>query len=107
MPDFSLDEVVKGLWPLAPNSGSGESENESAVLIESADAFGSHLTYLFNLILSTGIYPDEWKWAHITPIFKSGKVSDLSNYRPISILSPVSKLFAWLIFYKNHVIPWI
>ena len=37
LPDFSLDEV-KGLKALAPNSGSGESGIESAVLIESADA---------------------------------------------------------------------
>ena len=50
---------------------------ESAVLIESADALGPHLTYLFNLILSTGIYSDEWKCAHISPIFKSGNVLDL------------------------------
>ena len=41
LPDFSLDEVVKSLKALAPNSGSGESGIESAVLIESADALGT------------------------------------------------------------------
>ena len=48
LPDFSLDEVVKCLKALAPNSGSGESGIELAVLIESDDALGPHLTYLFN-----------------------------------------------------------
>ncbi len=38
--------------------------------------------------------PDEWKISHITPIFKGkGNKSSLENYRPISIISPISKVF--------------
>jgi len=100
LPEFTREEIVKGLKALAPNSGKGESDIESSILIEAADALGKPLTDLFNLILKTGIYPNEWKCAHITPIFKGGKKTDLGNYRPISILSPISKLFESLVSTK-------
>ena len=100
LPDFNINEVIKGLKALTSNSGKGESDIESSILIEAAETLGKPITQLFNLILKSGMYPDKWKCAHITPIFKGGKKSDLSNYRPISILSPISKLFESLIATK-------
>ena len=90
LPDFNIDEVINGLKALTSNSGKSESDIESSILIEAAETLGKPITKLFNLILKSGIYPDEWKCAHITPIFKGGKKSDLSNYRPISIIRPIS-----------------
>ena len=49
---------------------------------------------LFNLILKTGIIPDEWAVGQIKPIYKNkGPISDPNNYRPITILSCLNKLF--------------
>ena len=48
---------------------------------------------LFNSSLRPGTFPDRWKIARITPIYKSGAKDDTNNYRPISILSVLSKLF--------------
>ena len=42
--------------------------------------------------MKTSIFPDDWKKAKVTPIFKSGDRSDVGNYRPISILPIVSKI---------------
>ena len=39
------------------------------------------------------MFPDIWKIARVTPIFKSGRKSDFNNYRPISVLSAVSRIF--------------
>ena len=52
------------------------------------------LSKLFNKSISLGIYPSKFKEANIKPIFKNkGSPSDISNYRPISLLSALSKVF--------------
>ncbi len=58
----------------------------------------SHLARIFNLSIKTATFPDRLKYAKIIPIYKADKRTILSNYRPISILSPISKLIERLIF---------
>ena len=50
------------------------------------------ITYLVNLTISTGLIPTEWKDARVTPISKSEARNDVNNYRPISVLPPVSSI---------------
>jgi hypothetical protein len=50
------------------------------------------LTILFNRSLSEGKMPDDWKRANVVPIHKSGDISTIKNYRPISLCSVVGKL---------------
>ena len=49
-------------------------------------------------MLSTGIFPDTLKIAKVIPLFKKGDNLILDNYRPISILPSISKLFERVIF---------
>lgn len=56
------------------------------------------LCYLFNLSISTSEVPAMWKNARVTPIHKSGDPLDPNNYRPISIISTVAKIFEKVIF---------
>lgn len=51
------------------------------------------LTKLINECLKTGIFPDALKVACVIPVFKKGSKDDLSNYRPISLLPIISKIF--------------
>jgi hypothetical protein len=53
------------------------------------DSLGS----IFNLSLQTGIYPDDWILAKVSPIFKDGVKTECGNYRPISVISIIAKLF--------------
>ena len=43
--------------------------------------------------LHSGTFPDDWKCARVTPLFKQGEASDLNNYRPISVISVIAKVF--------------
>lgn len=58
------------------------------------------MSFIFNECLAQGVYPDSFKIAHVTPIFKSGNKSDPGNYRPISVLSDVNKAFEKLILHR-------
>jgi hypothetical protein len=54
----------------------------------------SHSLYiLFNKILQYNSNPSRWKVAHSTPVHKKGKMGNIENYRPISLLSIFSKKF--------------
>ena len=56
------------------------------------------LSEIFNSIIKEAVYPDCLKVANVTPIIKSGNKQDASNYRPISVLSSVNKIFERLLF---------
>ena len=47
---------------------------------------------IFNSSLTKGVFPDIWKVAKVTPIFKSGSRSDANNYRPISVVSTFPRI---------------
>ena len=51
------------------------------------------VTYIINLTLKQGIFPDSLKITKVIPIFKQGSRSSCGNYRPISVLSALSKIF--------------
>ena len=71
------------------------------------------LKYLFNLIspilvisinrlVCTGTFPQILKIARVVPVLKSGDKQDLNNYRPISILPIISKIFEKIVFNQLH-----
>ena len=47
--------------------------------------------------MQSGIFPDDWKLARITPIYKDGSKTECGNYRPISVISIVAKVFEKLV----------
>ena len=72
-----------------------------SILKEHADIFAKKIQIDFNTSITTGIFPNNLKYADVSPIFKSGNPLDKSNYRPISILPAVSKIFERL--YCNQI----
>ena len=52
-----------------------------------------YFTHISNKSLTFGAFPDDWKNARVSPIYKSGTKDGCGNYKPISILYVVSKLF--------------
>ena len=59
---------------------------------------------LFNNIINTGIYPELWVQIIIIPVFKKGDVNEPKNYRGISLVSHVGKLFTGLL--NKRLLKW-
>ena len=66
-----------------------------------AKVIAAPLAQLFNYTFLSGSFPASLKIAKIVPIYKSGDKSDVSNYRPISTLSPISKILEKLIHVRS------
>ena len=86
------EEVYDMLRTLDVSKSNGHDDISARMLKETALSMTSIVTQLFNISIKLGELPDEWKVARVSPIPKSGKSSDPTNYRPISLLSILSKL---------------
>ena len=57
---------------------------------------------IFSVSFSTAILPDDWLTANVTPIFKNGDPSSVSNYRPISLTCIPCKILETIV--RNYII---
>ncbi|CAB4004229.1 Hypothetical predicted protein, partial [Paramuricea clavata] len=87
------DEVKNILLSLDDNKATGPDNIPAKLLRCSAPQICSSLCDLFNLSLKCGKIPAAWKISNVVPIPKKGLLKVVSNYRPISLLSIVSKVF--------------
>ena len=94
MPDIVITEegVPKMLKNLNPHKAVGPDEISPWVLRNTAEEIAGALTILFQLSLDTGIIPEDWLCANITPIYKKGDKTQPSNYRSVNLTSVCSKL---------------
>lgn len=76
-----------------PNGGAGPYEIPPTFLKKCLNNLIEPLHTLFNRSLTEGCFPQRWKFAHLVPVFKSGDKNVVENYRPISKLCVIGKLF--------------
>jgi hypothetical protein len=83
---------------LSPSKATGPDGIPAYLLQRCSEVIAPSLTVLFELSLQQGVFPSEWKSANVVPIPKKGDAHEVTNYRPVSLLSQVSKVLERLIF---------
>ena len=107
---FNTKGVHKQLSQLNSRKATGPDNISTAILRMAADELATVLTRLYQFSHDQGTVPQEWRDAHIVPVFKKGERHQPSNYRPVSFTSVVSKTMEHIIhssimrFYDNHKI---
>lgn len=97
---FDSDDLILASKKIRPNLTAGSDCIPGLLVRDCIGALVRPLLHIFNLILSTGKFPECWKTSRIVPVFKAGERADVSNYRPIALLCNFSKLFEFCV---HHV----
>ena len=87
-----VDRVIMNL----KNKGSKIHDIPTLLIKENKDIFAPQITSSYNSSLTESMYPDILKVGRLTPIYKSGPDDEISNYRPMSSLPSLSKLYETL-----------
>ena len=97
-----VNDVLSITKSLNINKSSGSDLVGNTVLNKCSESLALPLSILFNNSLQNSHFPTAWKRADIYPIFKKDDPQNCANYRPISLLSPTSKLLERLVYNKLY-----
>ena len=92
------NDIISLIRKLNPTMANGSDGISGQMLLLCDDSVILPLRIIFRNLLSTDIYPDIWKLANVTPIFKKGDKHLIQNYRPISLLPICGKTFQKIVF---------
>ena len=94
----SRDEVVLEISQLNPKKANRPENIPNKFLNSLSPIISPYLANVFNKCFKIGMFPDIQKQAKVIPVYKSSPKNLPSNYRPISLLSPISKVFEKLLY---------
>lgn len=101
--EISSREVLKAINNLDSSKACGPDKLPAKMLKMTAAFIAEPLSKILNKSIIEGRYPSLWKKATVKPVFKGkGSPSELKNYRPISLLPCMSKIFEKLIFSRIY-----
>lgn len=102
MPDFNFSkvtqEVVIDVFNTIRSNATGSDNINLKMLSFVLPHLASHLTHIINRCLLTSTVPTQWKSANVTPIPKINNPTELSHFRPVSILPTASKILEKIVF---------
>ena len=99
---ISEENVLKKLVTLDERKATGPDKISAKLLKLVAPSIVRSITSLYNYSLLSGRFPSEWKEARVTPVPKSGNKDLISNYRPVSIIPVLAKVFEGLIHHQVY-----
>ena len=89
--EISLADVVIAISHFT-SQALGEDGVPQSVVVKALPFIGPIITNIFNTSLSSGIFPSTWRKAHLVPLKKTVVPSTVSDFRPIALLSFLSKV---------------
>ena len=100
--EFTPYQVQQIISKLPVNKASGPDLVSNQLLKCTSDTICEPLAIIFNKSLSSCTYPQAWKCANLTSVFKKNDNTSRENYRPISLLSCISKIMERLVFNEMY-----
>jgi hypothetical protein len=95
---IDIEEVIKVLSTLDPSKSAGPDFLPALFLKNCAKTVATPISILFKKSLAQNTVPSIWKRAFVTPVYKKGSKVNVTNYRPISKLCIVSKVFEKIVY---------
>lgn len=100
----SQEAIQNVLRRMDVNKGVGPDSISPIFLRSCADVLSKPLHIMFTKSIEECVYPDKWKIGRIIPIYKSGKKSDIRNYRGVNIMPNIAKVFEKVIYNQLKLI---
>ena len=91
--EIETDDVNKEIRSLNSKKSGTQNDIPAKIFKKCVSSTAPVLQKLFNEILRTGNFPDKLKLADITQVFKKNNPLEKEDYRPVSVLPAVSKIF--------------
>lgn len=98
--EFTPQEVETALRGFDKNKVASPDNIPMLFFVRLSLSLSLPLSILFNKSLTENKFPSRWKTGFVSPIFKEGDRNDVANYRPVTILCAISKIFERLVFNK-------
>ena len=99
---ISENDILVIIKKLKNKNSSGKDEISNRLLKSIKHEISKPLCVIINQSLSSGIFPEALKIAKVKPLFKKGDKKCLNNYRPISLLPTISKVFERVIYIQIY-----
>jgi len=96
--ETSAEEIMHIIDTLTGKKGTRQNDIPVKILKLCSEILSPFVAKIFNNCINQGIYPQNFKCAQVTPIHESGPENVCTNYRPISVLSPLNKIFEKLLY---------